>query len=67
MAAIINHQSYENIDHQSYEKGKRDMFNRIYSWLKKNADNYTWYDEAYGESGMTDEFYEDLEIECLNK
>ena len=25
-------------------------------WLKKNADDYTWYDETEGESGMIDEF-----------
>lgn len=25
-------------------------------WLRKNADNYTWYDETEHESGMTDEF-----------
>ena len=25
-------------------------------WLKKNADDYTWYDETERESGMIDEF-----------
>lgn len=25
-------------------------------WLKKNADDYTWYDETEGESGMVDGF-----------
>ena len=29
-------------------------------WLKKNADNYTWYDEFEGESGMIDEFIDDF-------
>ena len=29
-------------------------------WLKNNADNYTWYDEMEGESGMTDDFYDDF-------
>ena len=29
-------------------------------WLKKNADNYTWYDEMEGESGMIDEFIDDF-------
>ena len=29
-------------------------------WLKKNADNYTWYDETEGESGMTDDFINDF-------
>lgn len=29
-------------------------------WLRKNADNYTWYDEMEGESGMTDEFIDDF-------
>ena len=27
-------------------------------WLRKNADNYTWYDESEGESGMVDGFIE---------
>lgn len=27
-------------------------------WLRKNADNYTWYDETEGESGMVDGFIE---------
>lgn len=27
-------------------------------WLQKNADNYTWYDESEGESGMVDGFIE---------
>ena len=25
-------------------------------WLRKNADDYTWYDETEHESGMVDEF-----------
>ena len=29
-------------------------------WLKKNADNYTWYNEMEGESGMIDEFIDDF-------
>lgn len=29
-------------------------------WLKNNADNYTWYDEMEGESGMTDEFVDEF-------
>jgi hypothetical protein len=27
-------------------------------WLRKNADNYTWYDEFEGKSGMIDGFIE---------
>lgn len=27
-------------------------------WLRKNADNNTWYDESEGESGMVDGFIE---------
>lgn len=29
-------------------------------WLRKNADNYTWYDETEGESGMIDSFVDDF-------
>lgn len=29
-------------------------------WLKKNADDYTWYDETEGESGMVDGFIDDF-------
>ena len=29
-------------------------------WLIKNADDYTWYDECEGESGMTDDFVDDF-------
>ena len=32
----------------------------IYEWLKENADTYTWYNEFMGESGMTDDFIDDL-------
>lgn len=32
----------------------------IYEWLKENADTYTWYNEFIGESGMTDDFIDDL-------
>ena len=32
----------------------------IYEWLKKYADTYTWYNEFIGESGMTNDFIDDL-------
>lgn len=32
----------------------------IYDWLKKYADNYTWYNEFVGVSGMTNDFIDDL-------
>ena len=35
-------------------------------WLKKNADDYTWYNEFSGESGMTEEFYEDFREAMIN-
>lgn len=32
----------------------------IYEWLKEHADTYTWYNEFKGESGMTEDFIDDL-------
>lgn len=39
---------------------KEDFIKTAIDWLKRNADCYTWYDEMEGESGMTDNFYEDF-------
>lgn len=33
---------------------------KVIEWLQENADSYTWYDEMEGESGMINEFIEDL-------
>ncbi len=33
---------------------------KVIKWLQDNADSYTWYDEFEGESGMTDDFIDDL-------
>ena len=35
--------------------------NKVIKWLQDNADSHTWYDEFEGESGMTDNFIEDLQ------
>lgn len=43
------------------EYTRTDIFiEKATEWLRKNADNYTWYDEMEGESGMTDEFIDDF-------
>lgn len=44
---------------QNPRKGLWDA-NKVIKWLQDNADSYTWYDEFEGESGMTDDFIEDL-------
>ena len=45
----------------SVEYTRTDAFiEKAAEWLKKNADDYTWYDETEGESGMTDEFIDDF-------
>ena len=36
------------------------LMQKMKLWLKANADNYTWYDEMSGESGMRDEFLDDF-------
>jgi hypothetical protein len=42
---------------ENIEYTRTDTFlEKATEWLKKNADNYTWYDETEGESGMIDEF-----------
>jgi len=53
------------VDHQVFgsdvEYTRTDAFiEKAIEWLKKNADNYTWYDEFEGESGMIDEFIDDF-------
>ena len=42
------------------EWADRTMLNRACKWLKEHADDYTWYDETEGESGMKDEFIADF-------
>lgn len=43
------------------EYTRTDVFiEKAAEWLKKNADNYTWYDETEGESGMIDSFIDDF-------
>ena len=49
----------KEIDDESTEYTRTDAFiEKATEWLKKNADDYTWYDESEGESGITDEFIE---------
>ena len=48
-------------NNESIEYTRTDaLIEKATEWLKKNADNYTWYDEMEGESGMIDEFIEDF-------
>lgn len=43
------------------EYTRTDIFlEKAAEWLKKNADDYTWYDETEGESGMIDDFVDDF-------
>ena len=46
----------------SDEHPRKGLWNadKVIKWLQDNADSYTWYDEFEGESGMTDDFIEDL-------
>jgi hypothetical protein len=48
-----------NYADQHPRKGLWDA-NKVIKWLQDNADSYTWYDEFKGESGMIDDFIEDL-------
>lgn len=46
---------------ENIEYTRTDAFiEKACEWLKKNADNYTWYDETEGESGMVDSFIDDF-------
>lgn len=37
---------------------EQQMLEKAVEWLRLNADNYTWYDETEGESGMMSVFIE---------
>jgi hypothetical protein len=53
--------STERTKNSQIEYTRTDAFiEKATEWLRKNADNYTWYDEMEGESGMTDEFIDDF-------
>lgn len=43
-----------------YKTGEKETIERVIEWLKKNADSFTWYNEMEGESGMTDDFYDEI-------
>ncbi len=44
---------------ENIEYTRTDTFiEKAAEWLRKNADDYTWYDEMEGESGMIDGFIE---------
>lgn len=46
-------------DPKPVEYTRTDAFiEKACEWLRKNADDYTWYDETEHESGMVDEFIE---------
>lgn len=51
--------STERTKNSQIEYIRTDVFlEKATEWLRKNADNYTWYDEMEGESGMIDGFIE---------
>ncbi len=51
----------KRIDVHDIEYTRTDAFiKKATEWLKKNADNYMWYDETEGESGLTDDFINDF-------
>ena len=43
-----------------YKTGEKETIERVIEWLKNNADYFTWYNEMEGESGMTDDFYNEI-------
>ncbi len=49
----------QGVNKYDIEYTRTDAFiEKATEWLRKNADNYTWYNEFEGESGMVDEFIE---------
>lgn len=59
MAILAALQDLADYKDQHPKKGFWDE-QKVITWLQDNADSYTWYDEFEGESGMTDNFIEDL-------
>lgn len=51
----------------AFDVGFKACLKETLDWLKANADDYTWYNEMEGESGVTDDFYQDLEKYLNNK
>lgn len=49
----------------AFDSGYKACLKEVLDWLKANADDYTWYNEMVCESGMTDDFYQDL-VHYLN-
>lgn len=51
----------ERLYDNDVEYTRTDIFlEKAAEWLKKNADDYTWYDETEGESGLMDGFVDDF-------
>ena len=51
----------ERLYDNDVEYARTDIFlEKAAEWLKKNADDYTWYDETEGESGLMDGFVDDF-------
>ena len=61
MVTQLENLTIREIIDNSYAAGYNEAIKKVFDWLEHNADNYTWYDEEEGESGVTDEFFEDLE------
>lgn len=45
---------------KGYLTAEKETIERVIEWLKNNADSFTWYNEMEGESGMTDDFYDEI-------
>lgn len=52
---------------KTWDGGYNHAVEKAVNWLKEHADDYTWYDETEGESGMTDDFIEDFRLAMENK
>jgi hypothetical protein len=45
----------------AFDTGYKACLKEALDWLKANVDDYTWYNEMECESGVTEDFYQDLE------
>ena len=52
----------EETSDKTWEGGYIAAIEKACEWLKDHADNYTWYDETEGESGMTDDFIKEFRL-----
>lgn len=51
----------------AFDAGYKACLKEALNWLKTHVDYYTWYNEMVCESGVTDDFYQDLEKYLRNK